>query len=83
MPIATIDSSSSTADIRPAPGHVERLHAVVDRDRDRLRLAGNAAADHQHDAELAERVRERQHRGGDEARPCERQLDAPQALQRW
>ena len=64
----------------PRPAMSKRLHAVVDRDRDRLRLAGNAAADHQHDAEFAQRVRERQHHRGQEARPRQRQLDPPQAL---
>ena len=55
---------------------VERLHPVVDRDAQRARLAGQVAADHQHDAELAERVRERQDRRGQDAGPGERHLDA-------
>ena len=61
---------------------VERLHAVVDRHAQRARAARQVAADHQHDAELAERVSERQHGGGDDTGPRERQLDAGEALPR-
>ena len=54
---------------------VEGLHAIVDGDAERARLARQVAADHQHDAELAERVRERQDGGGQDAGPRERHLD--------
>src|SRR5690606_35006237 len=46
---------------------LQRLDMLEDCDRDDPRFAGNAAADHQHDAELAERVREHEHHGGDVA----------------
>ena len=80
MPMATHRKQEQQRRHESRARHVEALNAVVDRDRDRLRFAGNAAADHQHDAEFAQRVRERQHHRGQEARPRERQLDPPQAL---
>ena len=61
---------------------VEGLHAVVDRDAQRARLARQVAAHHQHDAELAERVGKGQDRRGQDAGPGERQLDAQEALPR-
>ncbi len=39
------------------------------------RLRRDVAADHQHDAEFAQRVRERQDRGGDDAGPGEGEFD--------
>ena len=63
------------------PG-AECLHAIVDGDRQHARLARDAAADHEDDAELAERVREGKRYGGDDAGPGERQLDAPHVSQR-
>ena len=60
---------------------VERLGAVVNRDAQRSRLAGKVAADHQHHAEFAQRVGERQDGGGQHARPGQRQLDAQEPLE--
>ena len=66
---------------RPAAASAVRLASrycrsactlVVDRDRDRARDAGQVAADHEHDAELAEGVREAQ----DERRPCTPSIDS-------
>jgi len=59
---------------------VERLRAIVDREGHRAGFAGNVAADHQHHAEFAERVRKRQHGGGQHAGPREREFDARQRL---
>src|SRR5574341_915310 len=59
---------------------VEGLHAVVDRDGDRLGFARDAAPDHQHHAELPERMRECQYESGDDARPSQRQIDLPKDM---
>src|SRR3546814_16141996 len=56
-------------------GIVESLDPIVDRDRRRLRLAGDAAADHQDHAELAKRMGERKHQAGDDTGPGQRQID--------
>src|SRR5690606_39268777 len=45
----------------------QRFYVVVNRDRNDLGAFRNVAADHEHDAELADRMRERQHAGGQEA----------------
>ena len=79
--VATAMASSVAAIDAGAP-IVERLHAIVDGDAQRARLARQVAAHHQHDAELAERVRKRQDRGGQDARPGERELDPQEALPR-
>ena len=60
---------------------VERLHRVVDRDRHRPRDARQVAADHQHHAELAERVREAQDDAGDQAADRQRNHDAAERLE--
>ena len=52
------------------------LHRLVDGDRERLRLAGDAAGHHQRRAELAERAREREQHAGEDAAPGQRQRDA-------
>lgn len=44
---------------------VERLHVLEDRDRHDAGLTRNVAANHQHHAELPQRVRETEHDGGD------------------
>ena len=72
---------------RPVGGGVlKALHLVVNGNRDRARDAGQVAADHQHDAELAKRVREAQGRrrstmpsidSGSTIRKNVRQRDAP------
>ena len=46
----------------PAPRSSNACMRVVNRDAQRARLAGQVAADHEHDAELAQRVREGQDR---------------------
>jgi len=51
----------------------ERLHAIVDVDRDGSCHAGNAAADHQDHAELAESVRKAENARGDDPANRERQ----------
>src|SRR5690242_8115599 len=48
-------------------GFAVRLNRVVDGQRRGLRLAGDVARDHQRDAEVAERARERQRHPGEEA----------------
>jgi len=53
---------------------------IVDRYRDGLRLAGNAAADHQDNTEFAERMGEREHETCDDTGPRERQLDPQEHL---
>src|SRR5690606_37409609 len=55
---------------------VESLHVIVDRDRQYPRLAGNVAADHEHHAELADRVRKGQHDRRDDPGARERQRHA-------
>ena len=57
---------------------IERLHLVVNQNGDRLRCAGNIAADHEHHAELAQGVRETQNHPGQHARQSQRQHDAPE-----
>ena len=52
-------------------GIVERLHLIVNIDRDRPRLSVDVASHHQHDTELPQRMGKAQHRAGDEA--CRRQ----------
>src|SRR5215203_3920169 len=63
---------------RACSRRVERLRTVVDGERCGLGLPRDAAADHQHDAELAHGVCEGQDKGGEHARPSERQLDPPE-----
>ena len=80
--------SAATAIGQQGRGHhagaviVEGLHAVVDGDAQRPRLARQVAADHQHHAELAERMREGQDGGRQDARPRQRHFDAEKALPR-
>ena len=57
-------------------GVVERLDAVVDIDGDRSGDSGKITADHQHDAEFAERVRKAEHQRSEKAGPREREDDA-------
>ena len=66
--------------VRPAV--VERLHVVVERDREHLGLARDIAADHQHHAELAHGVREAEHHGGDESRAGERHHHREESIPR-
>ena len=61
-------------------GELHRLDMVVDRHRQHARLARDVAADHQHHAELADGVREAQHRGGHQPGPRQRQRDAEEAV---
>src|SRR5205823_3124014 len=49
------------------PGIVERLHLIVNIDRDGARFALDVASNHEHHAELPERMRKAQHYAGDEA----------------
>ena len=77
--IARITAKENTSmpagqDVRLGPA--QRLDVVVDRDRQDLGLARDVAADHQHDAELADRVGEAEHGAGQEARPRQRHGDA-------
>ena len=57
---------------------VERLHRIVDCDRDGLRLSGYVAADHQYYPELAEGMGEGQHDPGNDRVFRERQYDLPE-----
>src|SRR5664280_1384385 len=52
------------------------LYGFVDGDRHRLRLAGDAARDHQGRAEFAQRSGEREQGAGEDASPRQRQGDA-------
>ena len=63
-------------------GVFDRLDVAVQLRGDHARRAGDVAADHQHDAELADGVREAQHRGGDDAAARQRQRDVHEALPR-
>src|SRR5262245_62950562 len=54
---------------------IESLHTVIDRDAQGARLAGQVAADHEHDAELTEGVREGEHRRGQNRGPRQRYLN--------
>src|SRR5277367_4513777 len=49
------------------------LYLVVHGDRKRSRGAGNIAADHEHHAELTDRVGEAEHGGGEDRAPRERE----------
>src|SRR3569833_4609571 len=60
----------------------QRLHAVVYHDRQHLCLARNVAADHQHHAELTDRVRETQHGRRDETASRLRQHHAHETVER-
>ena len=42
---------------------IQRFDLIVDRNRNYPRLARDVAADHQHDAELTQRVSKAQHNG--------------------
>ena len=64
----TNENTSSASAVSLRRRRVQRLHIVIDRDRNRARDARQVAADHQHDAELADRVREAQDGAGDDAR---------------
>ena len=63
-------------------GVTQRLYLLVDCDRDNLGHAGNIAADHQDDAELAHRVGEPQHRGGQDPGTRERYGDPEETVER-
>ena len=57
----------------------QRFDMVVDLHRHDAGLAGDVAADHQHDAELADGVGEAQDGGRDEAGSRQRQRDGEEA----
>ena len=64
------------------PGEVEVLEALLDEQRERLGLAGDAARDDAHRAELADRARRGQHDAVGDAPADGRQRDAPEGLPR-
>ncbi len=61
---------------------VEGLHLVVKGDAGDLGLAGEAAADHEDDAEFAERMGEAEGEAGEQAVACERDMHAQERAQR-
>ena len=65
----------------PQSDVVERLHIVVDRDRNRTRHSRNIAADHQDHSKLTQRVRERQNHSRKQAADRQGQHDAKKCPQ--